>query len=377
LARLPLAVVLGRLPIAMSSRAIRALRGDSALPGLPTANLSDDDEDSEDSDARQPRPRTAFSLQLLHDDSDNESSGSSAAADNESIVQVEEVVADTKSAEAERQLEDDAVIPSDVTIEKHEDLDALLSEFQGKDKSLPALQNRTEVNSEVTRPLDFILKSLDVRDLDYDHSMRKSILLNRGGDSMPTQAHNQRPRKSPMFGPPGDGWIRPPRLVGGGIGMVSYDDNGSTWRAPWPYDSMGDEHLVQNWYTFIHSDSYERDVTDYVTVIRQSGNLESLMMFIAHHPYVTSALLQLSTVCYQTNHTQQGLSLLRRCLWIYESSTLANFQNRICSGSACYMDKDRPENVGFFQALFRLLQVSNNAGYECDCAFNGCTDCYF
>jgi Transcriptional repressor TCF25 len=344
----------------MSSRAIRALRGDSALPGLPTTNLSDVDDDSEDSNAPEPRPKTAFSL--MHDDSDNESSGSSEATDNESIAQEEEAVADKESADAKRQSEDDAVIPSDVAIEQQEDLDALLSEFQGKDESLPIIQNRAERDKEVTGPFDFILKSLDVRDLDYDHSLRSSILLNRGGDSMPTQAHNPRPRKSPMFGPPGDGWIRPPRLVGGGIGMTSYDHQGSTYRAPWPYDSSSDDQLVQHWYTFVHSDSYERDVTDYVTVIRQSGNLESLMMFIAHHPYVTSALLQLSTVCYQTNHTQQGLSLLRRCLWIYESSSLANFQNRICCGSACFMDKDRLENVGFFQALFRLLQVSNNAG---------------
>jgi Transcriptional repressor TCF25 len=342
----------------MSSRAIRALRGDSALPGLPTANLSDDD-DSEESDAPPLRPNTAFSL--VHDDSDNESSGSSEATDNESIVQEEEVVADRKSADTERKHEDDAVIPSDVAIEQ-EDLDALLLEFQGKDESLPILQKRAEKDAEVSGPFDFILKSLDVRDLDYDHSLRNSILLNRGGDSMPTQAHNQRSRKSPMFGPPGDGWIRPPRLVGGGIGMISYDDQGSACRAPWPYDSSGDDQLVQHWYTFIHSDSYEKDVADYTTVIRQSGNLESLMMFIAHHPYVTSALLQLSTVCYQTNHTQQGLSLLRRCLWIYETSALANFQNRICCGIVCFLDMDRQENVGFFQALFRLLQVSNNAG---------------
>jgi hypothetical protein len=112
-------------------------------------------------------------------------------------------------------------------------------------------------------------------------------------------------------------------------------------------------------FRFMHSDSYKQDCEDY-RHIQQSGDMNSLVMFVAHHPYVTEALLQLTLVLYQTQHSAEGLALLRRCLWIYECSSLLNFTRELDGDT--FMDFDLSENATYFRALFRLVQVSNIAG---------------
>lgn len=350
----------------MSSRAIRALRGDLALSDIPSTvaereEEEDDDDESSEHVVVQRRP-AAFAM-MNDDDDDDDSSSSSNNCEEERDL---EAKTDSKKEEEAKPLaanSDEAEAAAQGDEEEEEDLDALLSEFQEKDNSKPLKDDQIQLIGLVTSPFDLVLASLDTRDLDYECSMRTSILLNSGGESSSlNQQHRQ--RKIPLFGPPKDGWIRPPRLVGGGIGMTTYNaDNASSRPMPWPYNAEGVETpLPSQWCTFVHSDSYERDLRDYTTVVQQSGDLDTLVMFVAHHPYVTAALLQLTTVLYQTNHSQEGLALLRRCLWVYESSALASFHNQISSGRVVLMDKEQPENAVFFQALFRLVQVSNIAG---------------
>ena len=369
----------------MSSRAIRALRGDLALSDIPStvAEREDDDDDDDESSDEQVVQRRPAAFAMINDDDDDDDS-SSSSSNNE-----EEDGLETKNDSKKEEKAKPSAANSDVVVAaveedaQDEDLDALLSEFHEKDNSKPLMKDdQIQIIGLETSPFDLILASLDTRDLDYEYSMRTSILLNSGGESSSSSSSNQqqRQRKAPLFGPPKDGWIRPPRLVGCGIGMTTYDNADTILSkprsVPWPYTNNNDdttnaEGVVETpppsstshqWCTFVHSDNYERDLRDYTTVIQQSGDLDSLVMFVAHHPYVTAALLQLTTVLYQTNHSQEGLALLRRCLWVYESSALASFHNQISSSKVVFMDKEQPENAVFFQALFRLVQVSHIAG---------------
>lgn len=66
-------------------------------------------------------------------------------------------------------------------------------------------------------------------------------------------------------------------------------------------------------------------------------------------------------VLYRTNQSQEGLSLLRRSLWVLECSSISSF--RVVETS-CFMDHDQPENASYFLALFRMIQVSGMAGYD-------------
>ena len=156
--------------------------------------------------------------------------------------------------------------------------------------------------------------------------------------------------------------------------MTTYDRDPRM--LPWPYRTANTGNStcttgccvpLSQWCTFVHSDSYRRDCEDFTRVVRQSGDLNALVLFVAHHPYVTTAILQLTTVLYQTNHTQQGLELLQRSLWIYESSSLVSFVQNLQQlqnqKRTYWMDYDQPENQPFFDSLFRLIHVSCIAGY--------------
>jgi Transcriptional repressor TCF25 len=112
------------------------------------------------------------------------------------------------------------------------------------------------------------------------------------------------------------------------------------------------------WYTYTFSEEYQRDLTDFRQV-QQSGDLNALIMFVAHHAFVPEALLQLSTILYQTDHQAEGLTFLRRCLWVYECAALRPFA-RAVEGSA-FLDSRQLQNHTFFQAMRRLVQVSGIA----------------
>lgn len=340
----------------MGSRALRALRGELVLPGI-RSTLDDDDDENEEAEQRRRHP--AFAI-MNDDDEDDVSSSSSDKGDEDDLgagkdsneeVKTKQEVASLGADDKQQEL-----------VDEEEDLDALLIEFQEKDNLEPLASGQADAVRHDASPFDLILASFDARDLDYEYSMRTSM-LNTGREPSSSTYNQQRQRKYPLFGPPRDGWVRPPRLIGGGIGMTTHDVDASR-PLPWPYcngNNTGGKASWQ-WCTFVHSDTYERIIQEYRTVIQQSGDLDALVMFVAHHPYVTAALMQMTTVLYQTNHSQDGLALLRRCLWVFESSALATFVNEISDGKVFLMDRDQPENAVFFQALFRLVQVSHIAG---------------
>ena len=360
---------------------------------IPSAVSEDDAEDGDDSSGEEepfvPRP-TAFAL-MNNDDDDDESEESDIERENDENVDGYEsgsAYGQQDSAGILRQEnrpgpEQDDKKPAAANDNNDEevDLDALLDEFREKDinprandsgGNLAGHESSAQQQQQLACPFDFILDSFDSRDLDYEHSMRASLLknLDDGGNEKASRKTSTR-SKAPLFGHTRDGWIRPPRLVGGGLGMTTYDRDPRI--LPWPYRTVesGTLPLLSQWCTLVHSDSYRRDCEDFTRVIRQSGDLNALVMFVAHHPYVTTALLQLTTVLYQTNHSQQGLELLQRCLWIYESSALVSFVQNLQQSQTqkrtYLMDYDQPENQPFFDALFQLIHVSSIAGYVTSC----------
>ena len=371
----------------MSSRAVRALRGELGIPMIPHAVSEDSEGNSSEEDDPVARRPTAFALMHSDDDSDDESSSEQESANGEKVAESGSERSD--GATEDHQRGKDAlrkVEGQDPELDKkpraiavgEEDLDALLDEFREKYDIQPELGSdhggdsaTLESSAHHACPFDTILSNLNSRDLDYEYSMRTSLLnnLDDGGANETASTANASRRtqmrsKAPLFGPTRDGWTRPPRLVGGGMGMATYDRDPRV--LPWPYRTISSTVPLSQWCTFVHSDSHRRDCDDYVHVIRQSADINALVMFVAHHPYVTTALLQLTTVLYQTNHMQQGMQLLQRTLWIYESSALVSFVQNLQQPQqhkrTFLMDCEQPENAPFFDSLFRLVHVSSIAG---------------
>ena len=145
--------------------------------------------------------------------------------------------------------------------------------------------------------------------------------------------------------------------------MVTYETAERPPAIPWPYSETkpGDERCPEpnRWFLFTYSDSYWRDHEDFERV-KASGDPNALALFIAHHPFIVEALLQLSTVLYQTNQSQEGLSLLKRALYTYECASLNTFLQ--VDERLGFMDYEQPVNKLFFAALFSLVRVSHIAG---------------
>lgn len=343
----------------MSRRAIQRLRQDreallsSTKIGEGDTSDDDDDEDDEENEGIGGWNKKAgfkFTIDDDGDDDDDDSSEDKSQVDesssHEDDAPVKPVPVAARQAPATK-----AETPT-------EDLDALLEEFKGQDdyKEIGPGEN----NHKASLFYDIITSSIELRGLDIDFVMRTS-LLGSVEDTAPTR--NRRGRQLSLFGPARDNWPRPPHYVGGGMGMVTYETSDQTPAIPWPYSEMkdGDERCpsLNRWFLFKYSDSYQRDREDFER-IKASGDPNALAMFIAHHPFVVESLLQLSTVLYQTNSSQEGLSLLKRALYTYECASLNTFLQ--IEDRLGFMDHEQATNQLFFAALFRLVRVSHIAG---------------
>lgn len=339
----------------MSVRALRRLREEREAT-LRQDGIEEEDSDSEDDDATG-KAGMAFTFK-----DDSESSGDDGEGDEEEIGEDNDAEEnDEWEVSPQRETQSDQTVQqTSASIRedtKVEDLDALLAEFEFHDKGIILENTKLAPKSSF---FQVITSSVDPRDLDFDYVMRTTLL----GGSEAAETSSRRSRNAFLFGPPRDGWQKPPHYVGGGIGMTSYDQD--PYDLPWPYQTVqrdDDNELAwsnrKQWYTFMYSNTYTKDLEDYKR-IQESGDANALAMFVSHHPFVTEALMQLAAVLYQTNQSQDGLSLIRRTLWIYESSSLMGFSPH--KDQSCFMDKDRKENAVFFMALFRLMQVSSIAG---------------
>ena len=341
----------------MSRRAIQRLRQDreALLSSTKFGDTSDaeddeDDEESEDIGGWNQKARFKFAIDDEDSDDDDTSSDDKSQVNESSSVEgdppVKPVPVATRPA------------PATEVAKPPEDLDALLEEFKGQDddKEIGPGEN----NTKTSLFYDIITSNIELRGLDIDFVMRTSLL---GSIEDTAPARSRRGRQPSLFGPARDNWPRPPHYVGGGIGMVTYETADQTPTIPWPYSDMkdGDERCpsMNRWFLFKYSDSYERDREDFER-IKASGDPNALALFIAHHPFVVEALLQLSSVLYQTNSSQEGLSLLKRALYTFECASLNTFLQ--IEDRLGFMDHEQATNQLFFAALFRLVRVSHIAG---------------
>ena len=339
----------------MSGRALRRLREEREAALREENNIDEEESESDDeNDGGGVNVKSARAFIFVNDSDSEDDEVECGEEDEEGTVAEENVKAQKQEIKSTH-------IVKRATCEEHEepeneDLDAILAEFESQDKDNAADDSKFAPKSSC---FEVISSGLDARDLDFDYVMRTTLL---GGAEVP-EASGRRSRQTFSFGPPRDGWQKPPHYVGGGIGMTSYDT--AQRDLPWPYNKDVDDHgdspwkNPKLWYTFMYSDTYLKDLEDFKRV-QSSGDANALTLFVSHHPYVTEALLQLTSVLYQVNQSQDGLSLLRRTLWIYESSSLLGFAPH--KDHSCFLDKDQKENEMFFVSLFRLLQVSSIAG---------------
>jgi hypothetical protein len=337
----------------MSNRAIARLRQER--DGLLSPDVVDEEDEDESSDEEEEVKKPGFAFMM--DDDDDESSSSSSSSDRGDDA-IEEGPNKTTPTASTRAAAGSGATEDDDEEDEEQDLDALLEEFKVQDEFGPV--DDVGVDEKTSSYYDIVTSNIELRGLDIDFVMRTS-LLGSNEDSAPVR--NRRGR-SQVFGPARDNWPRPPHYVGGGMGMVTYETAKQQPPAiPWPYSEMkdGDERCPesQRWFLFTYSDSYQRDRED-LERIKASGDPNALALFIAHHPFVVEALLQLSTVLYQTNQSQEGLSLLKRALYTYECAALNSFLQ--VEERLGFMDHEQPINELFFVALFRLVRVSHIAG---------------
>jgi hypothetical protein len=339
----------------MSHRAIQRLRQERE-PQI-SAEIESEDEEEDEDNRDTAGVSTAFAA-MMHDDSDSSSDEDDDSGEEEDDSDQQAAnEEDEMNAERDSKMKESAPTPSseEQDEENAEDLDALLERFKEQDEKIEMVQP-----GEHEKPswFDSITARIESRDLDIDYVMRTSLL---GSTEDAAARSNRRGRQAQIFGPPRDNWPRPPHYVGGGMGMASCENDQSL---PWPYSDMkeGDDRCpeLDRWFKFIYSDSYLRDCEDYER-IKASGDPNALAMFIAHHPFIVEPLLQLSSVLYQTNQSQEGLSLLKRALWVFECASLNSFLK--VEGRIGFMDHDQSNNQLFFSALFRLIRVSRVAGY--------------
>eukprot|EP00547_Thalassionema_nitzschioides_P007050 CAMPEP_0194207922 /NCGR_PEP_ID=MMETSP0156-20130528/6537_1 /TAXON_ID=33649 /ORGANISM="Thalassionema nitzschioides, Strain L26-B" /LENGTH=672 /DNA_ID=CAMNT_0038934797 /DNA_START=106 /DNA_END=2124 /DNA_ORIENTATION=+ len=350
----------------MSGRALRKLREEREIAARK--ELEDSEEDDEEVDER----KTGGAFLAMMDDSssdeyessesDEESSqnelGSSETDGTDKAIPATEENCDSKPATTDATNDK---IPGD----KEEDLDALLAEFKSTDGTLRVNKESDQDNCSWFQD---IVDNLDPRDLDFEAVTRSNLHVGGSAVEDPVTG-SRRSRQSYLFGAAREGWGRPPHYIGGGIGMKTYEDE-KAQSLPFPYnlkvvdddgdiDEKRDWMQFRNWYKFIYSDTYKKSL-DLYHEIQQTGDVNTLALFIADNPFVPEALLQLAKVAYQTNRKQEGLALLRRSLWIYECSSLNSFlpQQRV----RFFLDSNLQENKAFFDALLQLVKVSSIAG---------------
>jgi hypothetical protein len=362
----------------MSHRALRRMRQEREPQFLLAGQEEDDRENGEDESdeeedviiAQTTRTRNAFAMMHDSDDDDDDDDDTSSSPfkddhHNEGTVKVS-LAADKPTSSANN---------DSTTTKVEDDLDALLQEYKLQDKS-DDIHTDKRISSSTSDYYSIITVGMDARDLDIDYVMRTSLMgitITTGSDATTTSSKSRLSRRGNrqtfLFGPPKDGWPRPPHYVGGGMGMVSYDDwnqdpSNTSLSMPWPYSNLKENDQrcppTSQWFKFSFSDSYRRDLYDYET-IQESGDAHALAMFVAHHPFIVPALLQLSDVLYQTRQHQEGLSLLKRGLWVLECASLNSFI-KVDNGRKGFLSYELQENQPFFDAVYRLMRVSYVGG---------------
>jgi len=107
--------------------------------------------------------------------------------------------------------------------------------------------------------------------------------------------HSRGVSKKSMFCNPSDEWPYPPSFVAGGIGVKAVEDGGDDDTSS---NSSSSSSTVRHFEFQVSAEAAQQD--SQFALIQESGDVESMALFLAEHPCHTEALITLATVCLRT-----------------------------------------------------------------------------
>lgn len=324
----------------MSSRFLRRLREEREADIAD--NVLGDDEDDENE-----IKRSTFAF-LSNDESESDSESDSEEKKEVFILNKKQM--EKKKVEAE--------LGRKAPVAK-EDFELILSEFQ-KEEVSP--KNSIKVSSKTKNPLGFLLDSIDRKDFDLDF-----VLRNMMNGIQVDGGRKKRKRSEKIFCQPRSEWgKKPDSFVAGGLGMEFRKEsmNETTNNdIPWPY-SDNDLFLSTNlkFFRFKRSNEYANLIRKYDSIVSNSGDINTLAMFIADYPFIVEPLFQFSMFLFSVGENDKGIGVLKRCLWIMECAALPSFFDFESNDTMNLMNFDLEENKVFFNLLFRYAQTCCTLG---------------
>lgn len=288
--------------------------------------------------------------------------------------------------------------------EEHKFLDSLLQEQreqriheqqQISDRLLAAHHDES-----IRRQLLF---TIDTKDLDIDAVQRRRFgglqdLVERdmgaaGGVGQPQRGLGRRSNASHinrrlLFGQPRENWMKPPAYGLGGIGMekidtakaaavpavaaaataaepsVEGDQSESSIAAGGAvaqsaHSGSGGKDAATQWFQFVGSKDFEFLNSQYA-IIERSGDINLIIMFLAHFPYHPRAFLQVAALYARTGRMDRATDLVRRVLYLFECAALESFKPH--NGGRCRMDPSLPLNGDYFEAMHQYVLHSAMQG---------------
>lgn len=389
----------------MSARALRRLR-EEENDAILNINADDSDEEEYESEDDNQQAKRSQAFAFMMDDSSSSSSSSDEESDNddenddegddddddEEDEDKDEPPSSTKASKKSG-VGKDAAATGEQPQQEEEDLDAILSEFQEEIKSSTEESNTKRVHVLEPTKYSIVLYNNEARDYDIENALRNMLHGTTHSDKSKKTNHNNthknRRNKTNLFARQRDAWgKKPSSYIGGGIGMqmtwlkdipTSSTTTTTEINVPWPYcDETIVPRDIQQWYTFDRSSTYQDRIEDYHKYIANTGDINTLAMYIADNPFVVEPIFHFSMFFFSIGENDRGMELLKRILWVLESASLSSFLYGHENDKTIHLmdywgddDDDGDDNGGdkgdnknqvFFSALFRLAQTSCMVG---------------
>ena len=112
--------------------------------------------------------------------------------------------------------------------------------------------------------------------------------------------------------------------------MQQLDNVKDKLEIPWPYsvhdddgDGDGDGEGIksiptdmQQWYSFQRSNTYSDRVTEYQHYIANTGDVNTMAMYISDNPFVIEPMFHFAIFFLSIGENEKGAELLKRILWV-------------------------------------------------------------
>lgn len=314
-----------------------------------------DEESKEEIDLVQKRKAQFMSVLALDDSSDD-----SDQSDEEDEVQTEpepevkkmikKPTTKTTKSKREKVLSTEEKVTNEID-EEMKLLDSLIQQ----NKTSPMKSTDPNNNNRTTIAQ---LLSVETKNLDLDAGLRKrfddqfsNIDFGSGSRELRRffemesgqRSNNRKPTNTSRlywFGPPKDGWVKPPSMVTGGFALVKVEEDfGGT-----------------QWFEVRFSEEFRKLEQQFQTVLNV-GDPNWLVVFLVHHPYHPEALLKLAFYFAAVGNVERAIDLVRRVLYCFECIIPRSLRP---SEGSCRMVPFRPENKGLFIALYIYMLLCHS-----------------